>query len=289
MTRPGTARRATRRSGARPNIEILEGRSLLSGIGFTSALGVGVTGRFAAIHSNAVATDPAGDTFVTGSFRATAAFDPNSSSSTFTTASTQDAFIAKYSPTGTLVWVSTFAGQVDHFGLVHHVCHEPGVGDRGRRVGQLFSSPEASTGRSTSPARPGVLQVASVASATEPFVAKLDASGKVTWFDAVAGTAYDTDSANALALDGSGGAVIAGSFAESATFGSKTLTAGGPSEAFVARVNGSGTFLWAVASQGGTARMPRCKGSPSTPRATLTSPGSSPARSTSTPPPARPC
>ena len=53
-----------------------------------------------------------------------------------------------------------------------------------------------------------------------------------------------------LALDGAGGAVIAGSFQDSATFGTTTLNAVGVFEAFAARVNSNGGFLWAVATQG---------------------------------------
>ena len=221
-----------------------------SGIGFTESFGVGVTGKYAAIRSNAVATDAAGDSFITGSFRGTAAFDPNSSSSNFTTNSTQDTFIAKYGATGSLLWATTFAGQAttNSGGFITYAVSQGSAiavdGSGNVFVAGSFSGTIDYMGAS------GVSQAASTASATEPFVAKLDPSGHVTWFDAVAGTAYDTDSANALALDGSGGAVIGGSFEDSATFGSTKLAASGSSDAFAARVNGDGTFLWTVATQG---------------------------------------
>ncbi len=249
MTRPGKAIRPLRRSKALPGIEILEGRSLPSGIGFVSGLGVGVTGNFAAIHSNAVATDAAGDTFVTGSFRGTAAFNPNSSSNTFTTNSTQDTFVAKYSPTGSLLWAVTFAGQATTISGTTTYAVSQGSAIAVDGTGDVFLAGSFS-GTVNVTGLSGVTRETSVSSATEPFVAKLNPSGTVSWFDAVAGTTTDTDSANALALDGSGGAFIAGSFSESATFGSTTLAASGSSDAFVARVNGSGAFLWAVASQG---------------------------------------
>jgi Bacterial Ig-like domain len=252
MRRDSNGSRLFQRSTTPLVIEVLEGRLLPSGIGFTSALGVGATGSFAAIRSNAVATDSAGDTFVTGSFRATAAFNPNSPSATITTDNTQDTFVAKYGPTGSLLWVSTFAGQptTNPGGFTSFAVSQGSAiavdSSRDVFVAGSFSGTMNVTGLS------GVTQETSATSATEPYVAKLDPSGNVTWFDAIGGTAFDTDSANTLALDGSGGVVIAGSFEDSATFGATTLTTGGSSDAFVARVNGSGAFSWAVATQGGS-------------------------------------
>jgi hypothetical protein len=218
-------------------------------MGFLSALGVGVTGPYSAIRSNAVATDAAGDTFVTGSFRGTAAFNPSSSSNTFTTDSTQDTFVAKYGPTGSLVWVSTFAGQPTSTSGNTTYAESQGSGIVVDGSGDVFVA-GSFTGTINVTGTSGVTQEISTTSATEPFVAKLSPTGNVTWFDAIAGTTYDTDSANALALNGSGGLVIAGVFSDSATFGATILTAGGPSDAFVAMLNGSGAFQWALATQG---------------------------------------
>ena len=250
MTRPGKLGGIRRRSATRPVLEALEGRSLPSGITFASAFDVGVTGNYAAIRSNAVTTDAAGDTYITGSFRGTAGFDPYSTGSSFTTNGTEDTFVAKYSPTGLLDWAVTFAGQATtHSGGTTTYATGQGSAIAVDGSGNVFVAGSFSgtigLGEST-----GVTQVSSVASADEPFVAKLGPSGVVTWFAAVPGTAYDTDTANALALDGSGGVMIVGTFSDSATFGPTTLSAGGSSDAFAARVNGSGAFLWAVATQG---------------------------------------
>ena len=252
MSRPGKAKPRTSRSGRRPGIEILEGRSLpagSAGINFLSALGIGVTGRNSAIHSNAVATDAADDTYITGSFRGTASFDPNSSTATITTANTQDTFVAKYGPTGGLIWAKTFAGKATTTtggfttyavgqGSAIAVDGSGNVFVSGGFSGTVDLTNGSKTTEISSP------------SGTEPYVAKLDASGNAVWVDAIAGTAYDTDNASALALDGSGGAVIAGSFSDSATFGPTILNSGGLSEAFAARVDSNGNFLWAVASRG---------------------------------------
>ena len=46
--------------------------------------------------------------------------------------------------------------------------------------------------------------------------------------------------------------IVAGGFYGTATFDSDTLTSGGSSDVFVARVSGSGAFLWAMAAGGNT-------------------------------------
>ncbi len=253
MSRPANANPRLHRRGTRPIIEFLEGRESPAasiGINFSLAVGIGATGQYASIHSNAVATDAAGDTYLTGSFRSTAAFDPKSSAATITTAGTQDTFVAKYGPTGALIWARTFAGQATTStgGFTTYAVSQGSAiavdGSGNVFVSGSFSGTVSLSGTSI----PRL--ISSAAGTTEPFVAKLDASGNAIWVDAVAGTAYDTDSANALALDGSGGVVIAGSFSDSATFGPITLTATGSSDAFAARLDSNGTFLWAVSTQG---------------------------------------
>ena len=52
MSRLGMAKLHPRPSGRRPVVEILEGRSLPA-IGFISGFGVGVTGQYSTIHSDA--------------------------------------------------------------------------------------------------------------------------------------------------------------------------------------------------------------------------------------------
>ncbi len=53
------------------------------------------------------------------------------------------------------------------------------------------------------------------------------------------------DYAGAVAVDGSGNAVIAGSFAGDATFGTTTLTSSGAFDVFVAKYDAEGAFQWA--------------------------------------------
>jgi len=205
---------------------------------FASAFGLGSIGRYSAIHSDAVATDAAGDTFLTGSFRGTVGFDPVSTASTFTTNNTQDAFVAKYSPSGSLAWVRTFVGRATT-AAGQATTYAVGQGSA-LAVDGSGNILVAGSFRGTVDFGPGPNPVElSSPSATEAFAAKLDPSGNLVWVSNAVGNGGD-DQASAIAPDGSGGAVIAGSFAQGATFGGLTLAAGGASEAFAARVDSGG-------------------------------------------------
>ncbi len=75
------------------------------------------------------------------------------------------------------------------------------------------------------------------------FVAKLDSSGTVVWargFGASSG-----DRGYSVAVDSSGNAFVAGQFNNSVAFGSTTLTSAGGGEVFVAKLDSSGTVVWA--------------------------------------------
>lgn len=83
----------------------------------------------------------------------------------------------------------------------------------------------------------------------DTYVAKLDPNGAVLW--AVrAGSAEGLDQGNAIAVDAAGNCYVAGQFSSTATFGSISLTATGNTDAFVAKLNSAGTFVWAKAIGG---------------------------------------
>ena len=243
-------RRPTRKPTRQPRLEPLERRDLpaVSLPGFLSASGFGVTGTSTAIHANAVATDSAGNTVVTGSFRGTVNFNPTGTGTSFTSAGTQDSFVARFAPTGSLLWARTFAGQI----TTTPTTITSAVGQGSAIVldssGNIFltGSFQGTVNFGTT-AQPN-LQTSAGASVT--YVARLDNAGNLGWIRAVAPQGGD-DQGLALALDKTGGVVVAGTFAGGATFGSTTLKATGASEAFVARITtASGTPSWAYSTSG---------------------------------------
>ena len=83
------------------------------------------------------------------------------------------------------------------------------------------------------------------------FVAKLDPSGNWIWAVKAGGIGYDRG--NNITLDGTGNAYVTGYFADTATFGSHTLTAGGSTyntNIFVAKLDPNGNWLQAVQAEG---------------------------------------
>lgn len=100
-----TPRQGARDRRRRFGVETLEGRQLLS-IDFTSAFGVG--GGVVVVQK--IALDTQGNTYVTGAFNNKVSFDPGSTGGNVLDAgATADTFVAKYSPTNTLIWVRQFA------------------------------------------------------------------------------------------------------------------------------------------------------------------------------------
>lgn len=117
-------------------------------------------------NPNDVVVDAAGNSYQTGWFKDTTDFDlsdPADATDTLTATGTGDAFVAKYAPDNSLIWV--------------------------RRMG-------ANAGLE-------------------------------------------------LALDGGGNVAVTGSFSEPADFGSTVLTPAGGQDAYIAKLNANGDFLWA--------------------------------------------
>jgi len=82
------------------------------------------------------------------------------------------------------------------------------------------------------------------------FIAKLDTSGNIIW--AVGAGGVESDCGNSITVDNSDNIYLAGSFSNTAVFGSTSLTSSGVSDVLVAKLDSSGNWLWAEKA-GGTA------------------------------------
>jgi len=81
---------------------------------------------------------------------------------------------------------------------------------------------------------------------SDPFVAKLDKSGKWLW--ALKADCSGNSSASRIVIDSAGNAYVTGAFREKMTMGKTTLTSLGLDDIFVAKVDTSGKWGWAISA-----------------------------------------
>jgi hypothetical protein len=183
----------------------------------TSAGGTGLD------HVGGVSALPDDGAIVTGFLPGTATFG----ATTLTSAGKTDVFVARIDPSGTWTW-ATRAGGTSH--------------DVGHGVSTLPDGGAIVTGDFAGTASFGTTTFTSTGDA-DVFVARIGPDGSWTWATRAGGTMGIGASGVGTLPDG--GAIVAGSFGGTATFGSTDMTAGGVVDGFVARVDPTGTWTWA--------------------------------------------
>ena len=167
-----------------------------------------------------------------GNFGGNVTFDGN----TFTTFGGGDIFLAKYSPSGTLLWArqdgSSTVGDSD---VGRSLVIDPigNIGLVGRFVGT------ASFGSMTVASNGGL----------DICLAKYDSNGEPIWVKGAGGSGQDVG--QGIGVDSDGNFSITGWFSGSANFGSTVLTSAGARDVFAARYDSDGNELWAI-SMGGS-------------------------------------
>jgi type II secretory pathway pseudopilin PulG len=192
------------------------------------AMRAGVTG-YGAISGVAITSD--NGAIITGRFQGTATFD----STTLTSAGNNDVFVAKFDSSGSFVWAARAGGTSSDMAYGVDTTSDNGAIITGRFFGT------ASFG-STTLTSSGFGDI---------FIAKVNSSGNFMWATKAGGTDND-QGGNSVAATSDGGAIIAGKFVGTATFGSTTLTSADirdnydtpMGDGFVAKVDSSGNFVW---------------------------------------------
>ena len=133
----------------------------------------------------------------------------------------KDVFVAKLDPSGNLLW-NTFVG---------------GVGDDWGSSISLDANGDIYIGGSSDSA--WGISVRAYAGGSDAFAAKLDASGNLLWNTFLGGTGHDD---GFITLDANRNVFIAGS--SSAAWGNPVDAYSGYSDAFVAKLDPSGSLLW---------------------------------------------
>lgn len=183
--------------------------------------------------------DPKGDLVIAGRFIGTIDFDPGSGVTKLTT-STENGYISKFDPDGNFRWVKQLKVDtpVIRYVFPRSVATD-GMGNiyiAGTFIGNADFDPD------TINTYPLSAQVAS------GFVMKLDSTGAFQWAKKIGNDInpmLTRHNANAVAVDAAGDVYITGGYMESVNFGNIQLTSSGLSDIYVAKLDGSGNFLWA--------------------------------------------
>jgi hypothetical protein len=187
--------------------------------------------EFVQNQGNSIFTDCEGNSYVTGLFSETVNFGTNVLNS-----STFDAFITKIDTTGTWLWAVAVQATGTSFGF---------------GISVDCSGNSLVTGSFSGSADFGPYTLNS-AGGTDIFVTKIDSTG--TWLWAISAGGTDSDSGRAITVDSKGNSYVTGEFRGSANFGPAiVLTTIGTFDAFVAKVNPNGAWLWATQAGGTSA------------------------------------
>ncbi len=194
---------------------------------------------------NDIATDAAGNMFVTGNFRGTVDFDPGSGTTNLTSNGNEDVYLAKYSPAGSLLYAFRLNGTTSSTLLETGVSLAVDATGNyylgGRFVGTIDLDPGSGTASFSS-------------NGVDGFVAKFDAAGNY-----LSGFAFDGN-VYAVALDGSGNFWVTGTMPDSMDAdpgpGRAMLYSTAMFDIYLAKYDASCNYLHARAFQSNSTYVP---------------------------------
>jgi hypothetical protein len=181
-------------------------------------------GGIEADAASRIAADANGNSYVTGIFRDTASFgtiDLISSGST-------DIFIAKYDPSGNVIWARKAGGTNI---------------DAGKNIAVDDSGNSFITGEFLGTATFGSITLTSNGN-YDTFIAKYDSAGNVLWALQSGGTGLEMG--RGITVDRNGNCYLTGYFDGSAAFGGTNFTSNGIYDVYIAKYDASGNFQWAA-------------------------------------------
>lgn len=171
----------------------------------------------------AVTADAAGNAYITGDFSGTADFGGVQ----LTSGAALNSFVAKYDPTGALVWVVRIGGTGTP--TAKRITLD---GATNLYVGGSFQGD----------VQFGTLALTS-AGQNDGFVLKLNSSGVAQWVQQFGGVGDDTIRGVSVAPDGT--INVGGIFQGTVTLGTNTLASSGGYDAYLAKLDSGGNPLWA--------------------------------------------
>ncbi|MFH1320952.1 MAG: T9SS type A sorting domain-containing protein [Bacteroidota bacterium] len=176
-------------------------------------------------EGDALCVDASGNVYVTGVFEGTVIFGPE----TLTSSGYSDVFIARYDPSGNILWASQGGGS--------------GWYDGGLSIAVDNSGNSYITGYYYGPATFGVYTLPLIGS-YDMFLVKYDTSGNELWANEGGGTGVNGDWGSGIVIDLSNNCYVTGRMEDISTFGSVVLNSAGDEDVFVVKYNPSGSAVW---------------------------------------------
>jgi hypothetical protein len=188
-------------------------------------------------RATAVTVDSSNNIVVVGTFFGAMDFGAGALNS----AGNSDLFLAKFSPSGTLLWAKRFGGSAAD------VCNAIAL-DASNNIlltgsyGYYGSAIDFGGGPLPLSGGTGAFQ-------SDMYVAKLTSNGNYVWANGYGG--LGTDAGYGIAVDSLGNVAVTGSFQQSVAFGGTTFTSAGSYDMFVAEYSGAnGSHLWSASGGG---------------------------------------
>lgn len=211
-------------------------------VGATPDFGVGLAfGSSGINNATAVTTDADGNLYVTGSFQGTVDFDYGPATVSLTAQAMQtssDAFVAKYTAGGALVWVKSYGNTTSDAGG-----YELTVDAEGNVVAAINYNSSIDVDPSYL-----VRNIVRSISGADTLLIKLDRDGNPLWHQTLGGSGHDY--LGSLATDAAGNLYLGGYFQGTRDFDPATnaefnLTSAGSTDAYVLKLTAAGKFVWA--------------------------------------------
>lgn len=183
-----------------------------------------------------IAVDGSGNVYATGSFQGTVDFDPGPGIDTLVSAGNSDIFIVKYDAVGNYLWARGIGGST----------YEHGYSVATDKWGNVYVT---GTFEKTVDFDPGPgMDTLTSTGLNDIFLAKYDANGNYVWAGSMGGSG--TDIGFGVVVDEPGNVYITGYFAkDDADFnpgaGRDILFNAGGLDAFIAKYDTRGNYLWA--------------------------------------------
>ena len=193
--------------------------------------GIGSTGLD---QGRTVASDAAGNMYLTGNFSATVDFDPGAGIFNLTAFGQYDGFVLKLDPLGNFMWAKQFGGVNEEFSENIAVDNTGNVIIGGHYIGTADFNPGPSTFNLTSNGSEDI------------FILKLDPSGSFLWAKSIGGV--NSDQNFAVEVDPSGNVYAVGVFTFTVDFdpgaGNFNLNFSN-GNGYIFKLDASGNFSWA--------------------------------------------